>query len=129
MTQKTRDAFDAALAAHTVARQEAALSGQDPADVDAAAVLAAARAHLAGYDPDYEDRNTGLEPHARIPAPDLKAAYEDALGAFHADPGDAGKAAKANELGGEYQAVREAARIVDTEHGRAWGFGGAQGGE
>lgn len=109
MSKDTRAVLAAAVDAHGLARA-------DPDADDVGTRLAAedaARAHLAAVDPGYAERTAGLEPHQRIVAPDLKAAYDEALAAHHAAPGDPEKAAEASRLGDEYAAARTAARVAE----------------
>jgi len=129
MSTQTREAFYAAWREHDAAAAAAGQAAADEAsagggDRDAAAaaaaaahdrseVEAAALAHVAAYDPTYQNRTGGLPLHERIVAPDLKARYDEALEAWNANPGDADAAAAVDELGQEYHDVRSAAAVAD----------------
>jgi hypothetical protein len=71
----------------------------------------AAHALVDEVDPGYLDREGGKPFHDRVVAPDLKAAYDEALEAWSA--GDVKAGAKVTALGERYAAVRQAARVVD----------------
>lgn len=120
MSDQTQQAFTEALGAYTAARNAAAVSGQDPEQVGKAAVVAAAQAHLDEVDPGYRDRAGTAAPHDRRAAPDLKAEYVAANEAWHADPGNAKLAAKAQALAERFAAARTASRVADLPHGRSW---------
>jgi hypothetical protein len=126
VTDKTKTALAGAVEAHSAARAGAALSGQDPAEVDPGDAVAAAQAHLASVDRGYEAREGGKPPHDRVAAPDVKGAYDKALAAWQDDPGDPELREQVDRLGGELAAARTAARVAE---GR-WDLGvHAEGGE